>query len=291
MLISTVFKQFLEERKAMRYSPHTIRDYQVTFKKFLALHGDVDIEIIHKQHIIQFLASQSNVSAKTLQNYLADLSALWQWAIQQGICEENPVRQVKAPIAEKKTIIPLSKVEVTALLESASQSPYHYRDRAIIFLLLDTGIRATELCNLQLKDLNRVTGYIRVIGKGKKERLLPVSEETIKAIDEYLTVRESVTPSSPLFALKCGKPLERCKLRKILSELGDKCGVSHVFPHRFRHTFAIQFLRNGGNIYSLQKILGHSTLDMVKRYLAISQYDLDHDHAVASPVRCWNLLN
>uniref|UniRef100_A0A7C4PLW1 Site-specific integrase n=1 Tax=Anaerolinea thermolimosa TaxID=229919 RepID=A0A7C4PLW1_9CHLR len=76
----------------------------------------------------------------------------------------------------------------------------------------------------------------------------------------------------------------------MLAELGDKSSVSHVFPHRFRHTFAIQFLRNGGNIYSLQKILGHSTLDIVKRYLAIAQYDVDHDHIVASPMKCWDLV-
>ncbi len=290
MLFSNVVKEFLEERMAMRYSPHTIRDYGVTFKKFLACFGDMDIEVIHKQHIIQFMASQSNVSAKTLRNYHADLSALWQWAIQQEICNENPVRQIKAPIAEKKTIIPLSKIEIYALLEGASQSHYPLRDRAIILTLLDTGIRATELCNLQIKDLNRVTGHIRVIGKGKKERLIPISQETIGVIDKYLANRQESSYSAPLFALKSGKPIERCKLRKVLAELGNRSKVSHVFPHRFRHTFAIQFLRNGGNIYSLQKILGHSTLDMVKRYLAIAQYDLDHDHAIASPVRCWNLV-
>jgi len=290
MFISDAVKLFLEERMAMRYSPHTIRDYMVTFKKFLAYFGDVEIETLNKQHIIRFMASQSNVSAKTLRNYHADLSALWQWAIQQGVCSENPVRQMKAPVAEKKTIIPLSKVEVSALLESASQSLYPYRDRAIILTLLDTGIRATELCNLQIKDINRITGHIRVIGKGKKERLVPISTETIAAIDEYLEIRGENTQTSPLFARKSGKPLDRCKLRKTLAELGNKSSVSHVFPHRFRHTFAIQFLRNGGNIYSLQKILGHSTLDMVKRYLAIAQYDVDHDHAIASPVKCWNLV-
>lgn len=290
MLFSSVVKAFLEERMAMRYSPHTIRDYRVTFKKFLAFFGDLEFETINKHHIIQFMAAQSNVSAKTLRNYHANLSALWQWAIQQGVCKENPVRQIKAPVAEKKTIIPFSKMEISALLESASQSHYPLRDRAIILILLDTGIRASELCNLQIKDLNHVTGHIRVIGKGKKERLVPISQETMGVIDEYLANRKEISHSSPLFALRNGKALERWKLRKVLADLGNKSQVSRVFPHRFRHTFAIQFLRNGGNIYSLQKILGHSTLDMVKRYLAIAQYDLDHDHAIASPVKCWNLV-
>ncbi len=84
MLFSIAVKQFIEERIAMRYSPHTIRDYKVTYKKFLTHVGDMDIRTVNKQHIVQFMASQANVSAKTLRNYHADLSALWQWAIQQG---------------------------------------------------------------------------------------------------------------------------------------------------------------------------------------------------------------
>lgn len=289
MLFSSVVKAFLEERMAMRYSPHTIRDYRVTFKKFLAFFGDLEFETINKHHIIQFMAAQSNVSAKTLRNYHANLSALWQWAIQQGVCKENPVRQIKAPVAEKKTILPFSKVEILAILEMVDQSLNPLRDRAIVLLLLDTGIRASELCNLTIDDLNRVTNHILVFGKGKKERSVPISKNTSDAIEEYLHNRGHLSPSTPLFTKENGKPLERTLLRRILADLGAKAGVNNVYPHRFRHTFAIQFLRNRGNIYSLQKILGHSTLDMVKRYLALAQNDLDRDHEIASPVNNWGL--
>lgn len=290
MLISHTIKQFLEERKAMRYSPHTIRDYAVTYKKFLAQVGDMDFENIQKQHILQFMASQTNVSAKTLRNYHADLSALWQWAIQQGICNQNPVRQIKAPIAEKKVILPLSKNEIFAILDESKRSPNPFRDRAMILLLLDTGIRASECCNLTIGDLNKVTNHILVFGKGKKERSIPISKNTLNAIDEYLQTRGKKDPNSPIFVKTNGKPIDRVLLRRILARIGTKAGIGKVHPHRFRHTFAIQFLRNGGNIYSLQKILGHSTLDMVKRYLAIAQHDLDRDHEIASPVNHWGLM-
>ncbi len=290
MLFSAAVKQFIEERIAMRYSPHTIRDYGVTFEKFLKCVGDVNIEAISKQQIVQFMALQPKVSAKTLRNYHADLSALWQWLIHQGFCRDNPVRQIKAPVAEKKAIIPFAKTEISALLESAAQSRYPLRDRALIFTLLDTGMRATELCNLVIADLNWVTRHIHIIGKGRKERFVPISSATTEVIKEYLAIRKNTAQNAPLFSLKSEKSLDRNKLRKILAELGQRGGVSRVFPHRFRHTFAIQFLRNGGNIYSLQKILGHSTLDMVKRYLAISQHDMDQDHAIASPVKCWDLV-
>lgn len=289
MLFSTAVAQFIEERIAMRYSPHTIRDYGVTYKKFLACIGDIDIGAVSKQHIVQFMASQSNVSAKTLRNYHADLSALWQWAIQQGGCSENPVRQIKAPVAEKKTILPFSKIEIFSILEAANRSSNPLQNRAIILLLLDTGIRASELCNLTINDLNSVTNHILIFGKGKKERVIPISKNTFNAIEEYLRQRKQKTPNSPLFAKTNGKSLDRVLLGRILARLGTEAGVSRVFPHRFRHTFAIQFLRNGGNIYSLQKILGHSTLDMVKRYLAIAQHDLDRDHEIASPVNHWGL--
>lgn len=290
MLISHTIKQFLEERKAMRYSPHTIRDYAVTYKKFLAQVGDMDFENIQKQHILQFMASQTNVSAKTLRNYHADLSALWQWAIQQGICNQNPVRQIKAPIAEKKVILPLSKNEIFAILDESKRSPNPFRDRAMILLLLDTGIRASECCNLTIGDLNKVTNHILVFGKGKKERSIPISKNTLNAIDEYLQTRGNKDPNSPIFVKTNGKPIDRVLLGRILARIGAKAGIGKVHPHRFRHTFAIQFLRNGGNIYSLQKILGHSTLDMVKRYLAIAQHDLDRDHEIASPVNHWGLI-
>lgn len=289
MLFSVAVKQFIEERIAMRYSPHTIRDYGVTYKKFLAHVGDVDIGAVNKQHIIQFMASQSKISAKTLRNYHADLSALWQWAIRQGICNENPVRQIKAPVPEKKTIIPFSKTEICSILEAADGSPNPLQNRAIILLLLDTGIRASELCNLTINDLNKVTNHILVFGKGKKERNVPISNQTSNAIEKHLQSKKQKAPYSPLFAKDNGKPLDRVLLGRILARLGIEAGVNHVFPHRFRHTFAIQFLRNGGNIYSLQKILGHSTLDMVKRYLVIAQHDLDRDHEIASPVNHWGL--
>ena len=290
MLISQTIKQFLEERMAMRYSPHTIRDYRVTYKKFLAEVGDVDFDDIQKQHILKFMASQKHVSAKTLRNYHADLSALWQWAIQQGICEHNPVRQIKAPTPEKKVILPLLKNEIFAILEAAKRSSKPLRNRAIILLLLDTGIRASELCNLTVGDLNRVTNHILVFGKGRKERNIPISKNTLNAIEDYLQTRRIKDPNSPMFTKTNGKPIDRVLLGRILSKLGTDAGVSKVHPHRFRHTFATHFLRNGGNIYSLQKILGHSTLDMVKRYLAIAQHDLDRDHEIASPVNHWGLI-
>ncbi len=288
MLLSTAITTFLLERSAARYSPNTLRDYRVTFTKLQNFLGDVEFREITRQQVVKFISQQKMVSAKTLRNYHADLSAIWQWAVQQGVCEENIIRSIRPPVAEKREIVPFERAEIVALLKCAGQSTNRtvaLRNRAILYLLLDTGVRASELCGLKIQDINQVTLHITVFGKGKKERRIPISQTTFLAITDYLNLRTG--KSDWLFVTTGNHPLDRNRLGDILERIGRSAGIHRVHPHRFRHTFAIQFLRNGGNIYSLQHILGHTTLDMVKRYLAISQIDLDCDHAVASPVIHW----
>jgi site-specific recombinase XerD len=286
MLTNTI-ERFLEERSAARYSPHTLNDYQVTFKKFLSNIGDVPLATITRADIIEFMNSQTDVSSKTLRNYHANLSSLWQWGMRQGYCSENIVRSIQAPIGEKKEVLPFERIEILTLLEVAGKSygpVMAMRNQAILYLLLDSGIRASELCGLKIKSVNKVTNHITVFGKGKKERKIPVSTLTLEKIEKYLEARPK--KSEWVFTTRENLPVSRLRLDDIIEAIGKLAGI-HAYPHRFRHTFAIQFLRNGGNIYSLQKILGHTTLDMVKRYLAISQIDIDHDHAAASPVMHW----
>jgi site-specific recombinase XerD len=288
MLLSTTIETFLAERNAPRYSANTLRDYRVTFAKMTRFLGDVEFRDITRQQIVEFLGHQNSVSAKTLRNYHADLSALWQWAVERGVCSENVIRSIRPPAAEKREVMPFERAEILALLEYADQSANRMvalRNRAILYLLLDTGMRASELCGLKIQDINQVTLHITVFGKGKKERRVPISQATLEAINKYLTYR--TRKSEWVFVTIGNRPLDRIRLGDILERIGKRAGISRVHPHRFRHTFAIQFLRNGGNIYSLQRILGHTTLDMVKRYLAIAQIDLDRDHATASPVKRW----
>lgn len=287
-MLSTTIHHFLEERSAARYSPNTLRGYRVTFDKFLACVGDVSLAEISRADVVAFLNAQKGVSAKTLRNYHADLSALWQWALERGDCSENVVRSIRTPVVEKKDILPFERIEILAMLEIASQSPnpvVALRNQAILYLLLDSGIRASELCGLKIRDINKVTRHVMVFGKGKKERKIPISSLTLEKIEAYVSARSQ--KSEWLFTTTENHPINRIRLGDIVEEIGKQAGINRAYPHRFRHTFAIQFLRNGGSIYSLQRILGHTTLDMVKRYLAISQVDIDRDHAAASPVANW----
>jgi site-specific recombinase XerD len=131
---------------------------------------------------------------------------------------------------------------------------------------------------------------ITVIGKGDKERTIPISSRTSQVIWRYQTTRSETIDKDPLFINQNDLPFDRHSLRRLVTRIGQRAGVRKVHPHRFRHTFAINFLRNGGNIYVLQEILGHtSRLDMVKRYLKLAERDTTDNHRIASPVANWGL--
>jgi len=127
-----------------------------------------------------------------------------------------------------------------------------------------------------------------VHGKGAKDRIVPLSQQTRERLHAYTSLRKRSTKDY-VFLTQNNDPLTRDSLREIITRVAKRAGVSHIHPHKFRHTFAINFLRNGGDIFSLQMILGHETLDMVKRYLAIAQLDIQSAHRKASPIIGWGL--
>jgi len=163
------------------------------------------------------------------------------------------------------------------------------RMRAILLMLLDNGLREEELCHIHAKDLKPY--YIRVFGKGDKERLFPISECTYDAILAYIQQeRRGGAPQQEdfVFITKNWKPIKGDQFYHMIARVGVRAGVK-AYPHKFRHTFSINFLRNGGNIFALQAILGHASLEMVKRYLSIAMADIEVVHRSASIVNCWHL--
>lgn len=295
--LSQIIEGFTLASNARRLSEHTISDYHNTFRKLQAFLGDDPaFQNIEKGRIEAFLAS-CNVSKKTLLNYHTGLSALWTWATEQGYARANPLRQIERPRPETRAIVPFSENEIRAMLGALGRSrpyndrgttathslPNQERNRAMILLMLDTGLRAEELCGARVEDLDLKNQHLKVFGKGDKERILPFCARTAQAIWKYLAGRGSPATGA-LFQTEDGAPLDRHRVYKQLGAIGRRAGVRGAHPHRFRHTFAINFLRNGGNIYVLQMLLGHTTLDMCKKYLNLAQADLESVHRIASPV-------
>ena len=288
-----------------KLSPHTIQDYFNTFRKFQSFLGeDLLINDINVEHIAGFISQYQHLKKKTLRNYHTGLSALWTWAYQQKLVDEKVPQTYKPPRPDEIAVVPYTEADIKAMLascqkkklyllpgqrETATDYPEGLRLKTSLFLLLDTGIRASEYCGLKIKDVDLRNRNIMVMGKGRKERQIPISSRTAQAIWSYFSTRPDMQINSPAFATVNGTALLRDNFLKSIYRLGERAGVQDPTIHRFRHTFAINFLRNGGDIYTLQRILGHSTLDMVKRYLAIAQVDIQAAHRRASPVTNWGL--
>ncbi|MBN1637924.1 MAG: tyrosine-type recombinase/integrase, partial [Ignavibacteriales bacterium] len=282
--------------QARHLSPNTIRDYTTTLRKLNEFLNDPPIDQISTSDLRKFLAAQI-VSNKTIYNYHIGLSVFFKWCVSEGFIEQNPLAGIPRPKPEQRTIQPIPKEHILKILQSIERVSYkrdgktitaylpdRYRNRAIILLLLDTGLRASELCSITRKNLDLARRSVKIIGKNNKERILYFSPTTAQAIwkmDDDTT--------DYLFSGSRNRPLDRDNLRHILERACDRADVPLYSPHDFRHTFAVNFLRNYPNIYALQQMLGHSTLDMVKRYLAISESDIAEAHKHASPVENWGL--
>lgn len=303
--LAQAIEGYLLAAKARRLSSATLADYSNTFRKLTACMGDVDLARITPADVRFFLAGQ-DASRKTVLNMHIALSALWTWAVRENLTVHHVMRDVQAPKAPAPVVEPFTPEDVKSLMRALDQSkpydrpgkrttvhrlPLATRNRAIILTLLDTGVRASELCGLLDADVDLKNQRIIVLGKGAKHRMLRFSDRTGQALWKYRTQHRSHAehPAPEFFLTIRGNALSRNDLLHLLVAIGKRAELADVHPHRFRHTFAIEFLRNGGNIYMLQQMLGHTSLDMVRRYLHIVQSDLESAHQQASPVANWRL--
>jgi integrase/recombinase XerC len=224
----------------------------------------------------------------TVLTYFGILRTFFRWMLDEGVITASPLESIAPPVARADQIQPFTTAEIEALLTEAKRTLHARRDEAIMLLLYDTGIRASELCALSVDDLDLSGRRCTVLGKGNKHRALYFGRRTAKALWQYL--RESPREGDePLFVSDrgtlAGEALTRSGLAQLVRRVGRtaKLRAKRCSPHTFRHTFAIQFLRAGGNVFSLKEILGHTTLAMVNRYVAIAEADIEHQQRLFSP--------
>ena len=315
ILLSQAIDGFLLDKEVSGASPYTIRNYRLDIARFVDYLAPKD-PVIRKvvpndvRGFIKYLQTTrfapdgvaprpvQQLSPKTIRNAHTTLSSLWTWAIEEGYADQHVVRMVRPPKPQDSEIIPLTEDEVRALMVVAGRSSVPYilrlRDKAILLFFTDTGVRVSELCDLLVCDVDLKLGTAQVVGKSRlnsgqgKMRMVHFGTRTRKALWQYLTKREA-EPDEPLFTTINDGEIDRRHLGTHLRRMGERAEVKGVHPHRFRHTFAINYLRNDGDIYTLQKLMGHTTLEMVKRYLAIAQADCEEAHRKASPVDNWKL--
>jgi integrase/recombinase XerD len=220
---------------------------------------------------------------------LRALQAFWSWLARESFIKENPFDRLRIPKPPKKIIPVFTEEQLRQLLAAIEMtSATGYRDYAIILTLLDTGVRCGELIGLRLTDINLESRLLKVWGKGSKERLVPIGAKVQKALWKYLA-RYRPDPATPrydnIFLTLTGHPLTKDRLEAIVERYGEKAGISgvRVSPHTFRHTMAVTFLRSGGDVFSLQRILGHSQLEVLRGYINLAQADISRVHQRHSP--------
>jgi integrase/recombinase XerD len=314
MLLSKAIEGFILDGLAGSYSPNTMRLYQLYLDIFLRYQGDCDLETISAPILSKYMsylrndykphrpsADSSPLSPSALDNHWKCLRAFFGWC--------NRMLELKRPdlhLPRQKfqlpEVTPYSEEEVKALISACEYTktastngrkafqmkrPTATRDKALLLLLLDTGLRVGEATRLKIEDVNLNTGEIRVrpFGSGQKTkpRTVYLGKAARRSMWMYLSGLGEQHHADPLFRLSSGN------IRLLLLRMGQRANVQDVYPHSFRHTFAVLFLRNGGDVFSLQRMLGHSTLDMVRKYLALADADSTEAHRKASPADRWRL--
>lgn len=233
------------------------------------------------------------VRPETVKDYWVTLSVFFKFLVAEERLAASPMAKIPKPVTRFEEKQPLTPAQVKALLAAAKRSLHPRRDEAIVLLLLDTGLRSSELCGLKLKDIDLQARQCTVLGKGNKLRVVHFGSTTGNALRQHLRQHgnevENSEPETPLFlADKSGsiiRPLTRSGLQQLLERLAKAAGIEgrSCSPHVLRRTFAVTWLRNGANVFSLQAMLGHSDLRMTQRYLSLARADIADQAKKFSP--------
>jgi len=228
------------------------------------------------------------ISPRTVQCHVRALKAFSSWLYADCYTIDNRLKNLKIPKALVLVVEPLTPEEIKKVTASIDKkSPTGTRNYAIFATLLDTGLRASEAAGITLPNLNLADGFVKVMGKGSKERIVPIGKYIQMTLWSYIDkVRpEPVSPEcNNLFLTQGGKPITVNTVKLVFSRLAKSSGVERLHAHLCRHTFAINYLLNGGDIFSLREILGHTTLEMVNHYLHFTSSQITDQHHKYSPM-------
>jgi site-specific recombinase XerD len=284
-------ESFLQRGQARNLSHHTLRYYRVrldAFTQYLEANRlRVSPEQVTPALVRELLAAEAErVSALTASHSFISLRALFRFLVREEAVESNPMERVEKVRVPRKVIQTFSYEQIEQMLATCNGRSFNgLRLRAIILTLLDCGLRVSELCGLTVEDVSWDEGTLRVMGKGSKERVVPFGEATRQTLLAYVARRGELPGQSALFVTCYGDRMNRQEVHRILRDCGKRAGVTGVrcSAHTFRHTCAVMYLRNGGDAFSLQKLLGHSDLAMTRRYCELSQTDALQKHRQCSP--------
>jgi integrase/recombinase XerD len=269
------FATYLLAEKGL--SLHTLEAYRRDIQRFLAFLKPCLLRRwsdVQQQHIIDFLSEQKkhDYAPASISRTLIAIKVFFRFLKREGIVTHNVSLLLDTPKIWQLIPDVLSLEEIERLLKAPDPStPKGARDRAILEVLYASGLRVSELCQLKIGDVDDI--YVRVKGKGGKERIVPIGSQAIQAIDHYLAFRDGVAVErqDALFVGRGNQPIDRITVWSLVKRYASQAGMTKtIFPHTFRHTFATHLLDNGADLRVIQEMLGHAHISSTDRYTHVS---------------------
>ena len=278
------YLNFLRLEKAL--SENSLMAYERDFNKLQSFvqtnYTKLTPTDIRQNHLEEFLASlyDSGLNARSQARVLSSIKGFYKYLMLEDVIEEDPTELIQGPKLDRKLPHTLTVDEIDALIAAIDLSkPEGSRNRAILETLYSCGLRVTEAISLRLSDLFFKDEYIRIIGKGNKERLVPINQKAISYIEKYLTDRNklNINPNAEniLFLNRRGNQLTRVMVFTIIKELSRKIGLKKkISPHTFRHSFASHLFERGADLKVIQELLGHETIITTEIYTHLEKEHL-----------------
>lgn len=305
MQLSQAIYGFLLDGSAGKLSSRTVDLYRYCLNNLVKHAGDVSLEAITHEKLTLFMVYlKTEYTAKTktgklsgpvLDNHWKAIRSFFKWCA-KTLKNPDPSINLTRPRYASAEIVPFTEAEAKRIVAAVEKTklaqphdrasfqmtrPTAARDRALILLMLDTGLRIGEITRLEIKDVTLETGEVHVkpyeTGIKSFPRTVFLGKNARMAVWKYLTTRPGAQPDESLFELKI------VSIQSLLMRIEQRTGIPNIHAHRFRHTFAVMYLRNGGDVFTLQRLLGHSSLEMVRRYVALADSDAAEAHRRASP--------
>lgn len=299
MIMETLIGEFLNYIKVEKgLAPNTLSAYRRDLRKFVdfADKRKLTLEKVGRDDIVDFLSGlyRRQLDSRTVARHLVSLRNLFRFALTEGVIAVDPTLNLESPKLRKSLPTYLRIDEVDRLLAQPDPStPYGLRDRAILEILYSTGLRVSELVNLRVSDLEMRMGCLRCIGKGDKERLVPVGRKALAAAQQYLEngrpmllrgLPPGSAPTPYLILNRSGNRIGRVGIWRILVGYGRRAGIRvQLSPHKLRHSFATHLLERGADLRSVQLMLGHADISTTQIYTHVIEERLKQIYKAHHP--------
>ena len=290
------FLSYLRVEKGL--SQNTILAYGRDLKRFagfLAKRRKSKVDAVNRDDVVDFLSDlyKQKLDSRSVSRYLVSLRGFFKFALMEELVRVDPTENLESPKIRQSLPMYLRKDELDRLMEAPNTAtPVGLRDRAMLEVLYSTGLRVSELLNLRISDVDMRMGCVRCIGKGDKERLVPIGRKAIAAVEAYLAgarprfLRFGITAPHihVLFLTRAGRRLSRITVWKILHDYGVRLGLrGRLTPHKLRHSFATHLLEGGADLRSVQLMLGHADIATTQIYTHVVEERLKEIYKAHHP--------